>query len=228
VRTQLTKIVAALGIFIPLTIGFALDENSATTKTIGHVEGSPAITTPTQQPADKNIIVGQVETVFSGDVLTVIVGQYRAYVRLAGINAPDPQQAFGKQSQNLLQKLVGNKSVVMRRTGVDNCGRMIVLMWLQDENGLDISSRLVQQGAAWVYHLYTKNDYLNKLEQQARNNRLGLWSLPEDQRSPPWEWRKQAHFKGLVSVDDCRNKQINESESLMFHDQFLWMPPEFS
>ncbi|MGZ4971308.1 MAG: excalibur calcium-binding domain-containing protein [Limisphaerales bacterium] len=28
---------------------------------------------------------------------------------------------------------------------------------------------------------------------EARRNRQGLWSLPESQRLPPWEWRHPSH-----------------------------------
>ena len=49
---------------------------------------------------------------------------------------------------------------------------------------------MVRLGAAWVYRKYARDQRLQALEEQARKNRVGLWSLPETQQILPWEWRK--------------------------------------
>jgi micrococcal nuclease len=49
---------------------------------------------------------------------------------------------------------------------------------------------MVRIGAAWVYRKYASDQNLYILEKQARKNKAGLWSLPEAQQVPPWEWRK--------------------------------------
>ena len=55
----------------------------------------------------------------------------------------------------------------------------------------DVNAALVRQGAAWVYRQYAHDPALLVLEQAARDDRRGLWALPEAERVPPWEWRRQ-------------------------------------
>ena len=45
---------------------------------------------------------------------------------------------------------------------------------------------------AWVYRQYLKDKTLLQDEQEAREARRGLWSLPSTEQVPPWEWRKGA------------------------------------
>jgi len=42
-----------------------------------------------------------------------------------------------------------------------------------------------------VYRKYVKDASLFKLEEEARRDKRGLWGLPESERVPPWEWRRE-------------------------------------
>ena len=56
-------------------------------------------------------------------------------------------------------------------------------------DGVNVNETLVKVGYAWVYRKYWKQDFCNdwlKLEEQAKNARIGLWSDPK----PSWGWRK--------------------------------------
>jgi micrococcal nuclease len=55
---------------------------------------------------------------------------------------------------------------------------------------IDVNAEMVRLGAARVYRKYASDQNLYALERQARQNRAGLWSLPEAQQVPPWEWWK--------------------------------------
>ena len=70
---------------------------------------------------------------------------------------------------------------------IDRYGRTVGKVYLED---LDINAELVRYGHAWVYRRYAKDKTLFDLEAEARENQLGLWTLPEEQRIPPWEWRR--------------------------------------
>ncbi|SFM50907.1 thermonuclease family protein [Nitrosomonas communis] len=48
-----------------------------------------------------------------------------------------------------------------------------------DADNIDVNAEMVRLGAAWVYRKYTSNQCLYALEKQARQNRAGLWNLPE-------------------------------------------------
>ena len=53
-------------------------------------------------------------------------------------------------------------------------------MYLGDQ---DINAEMVAEGHAWVYRRYSKNPALLESEKYARAARLGLWALPDSQRS---------------------------------------------
>jgi endonuclease YncB( thermonuclease family) len=55
---------------------------------------------------------------------------------------------------------------------------------------VDVNAALVEQGAAWVYRQYARDQSLFRLEEQAKAAKRGLWGLPDAQRCPPWDWRR--------------------------------------
>jgi endonuclease YncB( thermonuclease family) len=50
---------------------------------------------------------------------------------------------------------------------------------------------MVAEGHAWVYRKYMVDESLLDDEAAARREGIGIWSLPEAQRMPPWEWRRK-------------------------------------
>jgi endonuclease YncB( thermonuclease family) len=48
---------------------------------------------------------------------------------------------------------------------------------------------MIRRGGAWVYKRYSDDAALLRLKREAQVQRRGLWSLPEAERIPPWEWR---------------------------------------
>ena len=75
----------------------------------------------------------------------------------------------------------------MEEVTIDRYKRMVGRVYLGKRN---INAEMVAEGAAWVYRKYSKDPELLELESQAREQDRGLWALPEDQRVPPWEWRR--------------------------------------
>ena len=66
--------------------------------------------------------------------------------------------------------------------------------------GTDVNAALVAAGAAWVYRQYAKDPRLFALEAEARAAQRGLWALPEAQRTPPWEWRREKREGGTQAA----------------------------
>jgi endonuclease YncB( thermonuclease family) len=55
---------------------------------------------------------------------------------------------------------------------------------------MNVNQELVKQGWCWWYRKYVPGDtVLERLENEAREERKGLWVDP--QPVPPWEWRKR-------------------------------------
>ena len=139
--------------------------------------------------------------VFTGTVIAVIDGDTillkpvdgktmpRLFlkIRLADIDAPEKDQAFGDDSGRALAGLVLRKQVQVVTVAGDDYGRQVGRVSL---GNLDVNRYMVQRGLAWASTRYRHNPELVALQQEARRARWGLWSQAEP--VPPWVWRKQA------------------------------------
>lgn len=114
-------------------------------------------------------------------------------VRLAEIDTPESKQPYGTRSKQALSELVFGKDVTLQVRDTDRYGRTVARVY-QDQ--VDVNAELVAQGAAWVYRQYSRDRNLLILESEAREAARGLWSLPEAERMPPWEWRRMVKKKG--------------------------------
>lgn len=136
-------------------------------------------------------ITGKVVGVSDGDTITVLdVDQVQHKVRLAGIDAPEKEQAFGQKSKEALSDCAYGQQVEVQGSKLDRYGRLIGKVLVQEQ---DCNLRQVRLGMAWHYKLFMKEQaledrilYTNE-ENLARNNKLGLWSDPSP--VPPWDFR---------------------------------------
>lgn len=144
-----------------------------------------ALASPLALAAD---ISCRVVGVYDGDTFTCLTDSKRQVkVRMAEIDTPESKQPYGTRSQQALSSLVFGKQVTLKVQDTDRYGRTVARAYV---GGTDVNAQLVSQGAAWVYRQYSKDRSLIDLEDQARKAKRGLWSLPESERMPPWEWRK--------------------------------------
>ena len=134
--------------------------------------------------ATNESIEGKVIKVYDGDTITVLDKRGKKHsIRFYGIDAPETNQPFGKESKNHLASLVANKSVKVTVKDKDKYGRIVGIVKL---NGKDINKMMVASGYAWAYTYYT-DLYLNE-HKKAKKQRLGLWRG----KNPiePYKWRK--------------------------------------
>jgi len=57
------------------------------------------------------------------------------------------------------------------------------------DGDIDLNKELLKAGLAWHYKQYSRDPELQKLENQARMKKIGLWSEPDS--VAPWGWRRQ-------------------------------------
>jgi endonuclease YncB( thermonuclease family) len=133
--------------------------------------------------AGAETIAGKVVKVADGDTITILAERKQTRVRLANIDTPERRQPWGKKAKQALADLVAGEWVE-----VDRYGRTIGLVRV---GGIEANRALVRSGNAWVYPKYNRDPGLPDIEAEARAAGLGLWSLPESERIPPWEWRRK-------------------------------------
>lgn len=132
---------------------------------------------------------GQIVGIADGDTLTLLTAdKQQVKIRLYGIDAPEKGQPYGKQARAALSALAFGKEGRALPVDRDKYGRVVAWLFIGDTN---VNAELVKQGAAWVYRRYTQDATLLQREREARQDRRGLWALPEAQRVPPWVWREE-------------------------------------
>ena len=142
--------------------------------------------------AHAETLAGRVIHVSDGDTVTVLMrGHDQIRVRLAGIDAPESKQDFGRRSRQLMSSLVKGRDVRVIVVDRDKYGRYVAR--LETEDG-DVGEQMLEAGLARVFVRYVRNlprDYqvaYTHAEALARSENRGLWSDPK--QIPPWEWRQ--------------------------------------
>ncbi|ASX25971.1 thermonuclease family protein [Candidatus Williamhamiltonella defendens] len=133
-------------------------------------------------------ITGRVVSVHDGDTLILLTPEQKQIkIRLAEIDTPEIGQPYGNQAKKALADLVFDQTLTARSNQKDRYGRVLAQLYLGE---VWINAEMIKQGDAWVYRQHSRDPRLLAFETQAREEKKGLWALPESQRVPPWEWRK--------------------------------------
>lgn len=140
------------------------------------------------------LLCGSIDSqTYNGSIIRVIDGDTYVFqtkggsftVRMQGIDAPEKDQPFSKESTLFLQQYL-NKEAIFKRTGTDRYGRTLGTLYI---DSIDINLLSTKSGCAWHYKRYSTESKYAEAEEYARNNKIGLWGL--DNPIPPWEWRKR-------------------------------------
>ena len=131
-------------------------------------------------------------------------------IRLEGIDAPEYHQMCydsenkaypcGKEVYLALKKLVGTRPVRCEKVIIDKYRRQVSVCWLGKVN---LNRWMVENGWAVAYTKYT--DIYVPYEQQARQQRVGLW---QGRFYKPWDWRKIKASKPKIKVKKPKKKNF--------------------
>jgi len=132
-------------------------------------------------------LTGRVVRVADGDTVTLLDRSNTQHkVRLYGIDTPERNQPYGKAAKNALVGLINNRPVEVVVVTKDSYGRTVGTLY---RDGVNINEAMVAAGYAWWYQYFAPHERaLQEAEQQAREQRLGLWADPHP--VPPWDWRR--------------------------------------
>lgn len=107
-------------------------------------------------------------------------------VRLFGIDAPELDQPYGKQSRNALTKLAFKQSLKMQVIDTDKYERAVVTL---SNDKFNLNQKMLEQGHAWLYRKYQSDNVWIELENSAKRSKRGLWKFARP--VAPWEWRQR-------------------------------------
>ena len=104
--------------------------------------------------SQEKVLHGQVIDVLDGDTVKLRSDWHIYKIRLAGIDAPEKQQAYGVQSKIYLEHLIADKDVSIKVLSCDQYGRYVGKIYL---NGKDINGEMIRSGYAWHYNHFDSN-----------------------------------------------------------------------
>ena len=130
--------------------------------------------------------------VAEGDTITVLKPARSAEedpqaikIRLFGIDCPEKSQAFASNAKRLTSKLCFDKTVTVKSKGQDRWTIAEVIL----PDGKNLGHELLRAGLAWRYAKHSNDATLARLQNEAREAKLGLWA--NNNATPPWEFRKK-------------------------------------
>lgn len=133
--------------------------------------------------------------VIDGDTIDTELGK----VRLLGINTPEKKQPYYGEAKDFLKKYE-NKTIELESHGKDKYNRTLGYVYFNNEM---INSQILESGLANLY-VYNKDKYFNDLEraeQYARENELGIWD-----KSQNYGCLKIVDFK-YIEQERCKNQE---------------------
>ena len=150
---------------------------------------------------------GKVVKVADGDTITILndIGN-KHRIRLGGIDAPEKDQPYGKESTQSLLELTSGKTVVIEYEKRDRYKRIIgkvlvdppgkvFCMALDCVKKIDAGLEQIKSGLAWHYKKYQGEQSVEDrgaygvAEVEAKEKLLGLWE--DDEPMAPWDWRRR-------------------------------------
>ena len=140
------------------------------------------------------VLHGRVVGVSDGDTMTIVDSSKQQHrIRLAGIDAPEMSQAYGRVSKANLSRLVYARDAAVYVTKTDRYGRLVGKIVV---DGRDAGLEQLRAGLAWFYTDYrselsasNRSSYVSAARQAAAGH-LGLMADPS--RMPPWQYRRNA------------------------------------
>ena len=141
------------------------------------------------------VIRGRCVGCHDGDSITLLTaGNSQIKIRVAFLDAPELNQAFGYRAKQAMSELVFGKDIAVYPHAIDRYSRTVAVVYV---DGQDAGLELLRQGLAWTYTRYLPEASADiqvsywQAEAEAREQRLGLWSDPDPM--PPWQYRHAGH-----------------------------------
>ena len=130
---------------------------------------------------------GRVVKVVDGDTFDLMFEEKKIRVRMFGIDSPERGQAFNVKAKDFTASIIAGKEVRVIIRNKDRYGRFVCEVYLGDSTY--VNAEIVKAGYAWHFTRYSDNVELAELQDEARNDRRGLWQ--DSDPLPPWEFRRR-------------------------------------
>ena len=128
---------------------------------------------------------GQVADVSDGDTLVIGNGGRVRVVQLAGVDAPELTQEYGKDARDYVKELTKGKKVTVEVLESKSSTSLVAKVTV---DGKDLAASLVESGLAWSEQGSSAD--LHSAQEKAKSGKQGLWAGTNP--TPPWDYRNKA------------------------------------
>lgn len=143
---------------------------------------SPGITNAEKKPSSSNNFY-YCPYVIDGDTIIVIIDGKKEKVRLIGVDTPEKdgpytkEEHFSREASAFTREMTEGENVRLEYDWQkrDKYGRLLAYIFLEDNTFLN--AELIKQGYATVFRKFRfkyRDDFI-RYEQEARDNKKGLW-----------------------------------------------------
>lgn len=149
-----------------------------------------------------NEFYARVVGISDGDTFKVLYQENQEIkIRLGHIDAPEMGQPFGKSAKKFASDLCFGKEVKIIRQSKDRYQRIIAEVFIGKTN---VNKEIVKAGYAWHFKKYSSDKEYEKIENEARENKRGLWQDKTSiSRGHGAISRKQKRVLKKVLLFDC-------------------------
>lgn len=132
---------------------------------------------------------GRITAISDGDTVTALTGSNeQVKIRLSGIDCPERGQAWGQNAKKAISDHIFGQTIIIRPESTDRYGRLVANLFKDSES---VSRYMVKMGHCMVYRRFATDQTLFALEDHAKANQLGLWSMPAGEIVEPWKFRQK-------------------------------------
>ena len=131
------------------------------------------------------------QSLFSGDPIVV---------RLYGMDAPESEQKFGKESTNeLLKMLRPRRGLKLEVQDYDRYDRLVGLLYYRSAGRTkSLNFFMVEKGWAHAYTRYGGSDLgFEEAEGRAKSKKLGIWKR-DTEKELPEDWRRRKRDRSAL------------------------------
>ncbi|GAA5100507.1 thermonuclease family protein [Chryseobacterium ginsengisoli] len=154
-------------------------------------------------------VKGKIIKIKDGDTVVVLLSdKTQETLRLAEVDCPENSQPFGKNAKKFTSSQVFGKNVTFYKVNKDRYGRTIAKIFYGNDKYL--SKEIIKAGFGWWYFKASKDTELQKIQNKAKEKKLGLWV--DKNAVSPWDFRKNRRKKNIIN----QNKKITENFSDFF------------
>jgi micrococcal nuclease len=135
----------------------------------------------------QTILKAKVVGIKDGDTVVVLDSlNNQTTLRLADVDCPEKSQPLGTKAKQFTPDQIYLKTIKYVVTDTDRYNRSIAMIYYDEDNKY-LSAEIIKAGMGWHYKRYSTSIDLALYEEEAKENKIGLWF--DNNPIEPSEWR---------------------------------------